>query len=95
MSKNDRYVVKHPKGWAVKGAGAERASSVHQRQADAERAAKQVVENAGGGEVRIQGRNGRGGIPIRLHLAMTRTRRATRNIRKRPPDGENRYERAN
>ena len=40
MSKNDRYVVKHPKGWAVKRSGAERASSVHERQADAERVAK-------------------------------------------------------
>lgn len=59
MSKKDRYVVKHPEGWAVKRSGAQRASSVHERQADAERVAKQVVENAGGGEVRIQGRNGR------------------------------------
>lgn len=59
MSKNDRYVVKHPKGWAVKGAGAERASSVHERQADAERAARQVLEKTGGGEVRILGRDGK------------------------------------
>jgi hypothetical protein len=59
MSKNDRYVVKHPKGWAVKGADAERASSLHGTQKDAEKAAKRVAYNAGGGEVRIQGRDGR------------------------------------
>ena len=59
MPKNDRFVVKHSDGWAVKKAGADRASSIHQRQSDAERAAKQAVENLGGGEVRIQGRDGR------------------------------------
>ena len=59
MSKNDRFVVRHPEGWAVKKPDAERASSVHDRQADAERAAKQTVGGLGGGEVRIQGRDGR------------------------------------
>ena len=59
MSKNDRYVVKHPDGWAVKAAGADRASSVHKTQGEAERAAKDTVQNLGGGEVRIQGRNGK------------------------------------
>jgi len=59
MSKNDRFVVRHPEGWAVKRAGADRASSVHERQSDAERAAKQTVSDLGGGEVRIQGRDGR------------------------------------
>jgi hypothetical protein len=55
----DRYVTKHPKGWAVKAPGSERASSVHDTQRDAERAAKQTVRNLGGGEVRIQGRDGK------------------------------------
>ena len=59
MSKNDRYVTKHPEGWAVKAPGAKRASSVHGRQADAEKQAKQTVANNGGGEVRIQGRDGK------------------------------------
>jgi hypothetical protein len=58
MSENDRFVVKHPDGWAVKKAGAERASGVYTTQADAERAAKETVANLGGGEVRIQGRDG-------------------------------------
>ncbi len=55
----DRYVTKHPKGWAVKAPSSERTSSVHGRQRDAEQAAKQTVRNLGGGEVRIQGRDGR------------------------------------
>jgi len=59
MGKNDRYVVRHPEGWAVKKPGAERASSVHSRQSDAEQAAKQTVSDLGGGEVRIQGRDAR------------------------------------
>jgi len=55
----DRYVTKHPKGWAVKAAGAERASSVHPTQREAEAAAKDTVRKAGGGEVRIQGVDGK------------------------------------
>ncbi len=58
-TENDRYVVKHPYGWAVKKGGAERASGVFDTQAQAEVAAKQTVSNLGGGEVRIQGRDGR------------------------------------
>ncbi len=54
MSKNDRYVVKHGKDWAVKKAGAERASGIFGTQAEAEAAAKRIVGNSGGGEVRIQ-----------------------------------------
>lgn len=59
MGKNDRYVTKHPDGWAVKGAGAKRASGVFDTQREAETRAKGIVGNLGGGEVRIQGRNGR------------------------------------
>lgn len=55
----DRYVTKHPKGWAVKASGSKRAGSVHDTQRDAEQAAKQTVSNLGGGEVRIQGRDGK------------------------------------
>lgn len=58
MGKNDRYVVKHEEGWAVKKSGADRVSSIHDTQREAERAAKNTVANLGGGEVRIQGRNG-------------------------------------
>nr|WP_299882662.1 DUF2188 domain-containing protein [uncultured Sulfitobacter sp.] len=55
----DRYVTKHPKGWAVRAPGADRASSVHGTQREAEAAAKRTVANQGGGEVRIQGRDGK------------------------------------
>lgn len=56
----DRYVTKHTKGWAVKVPSGEHASSVHSTQRAAEQAAKQTVRNlGGGGEVRIQGRDGR------------------------------------
>jgi hypothetical protein len=59
MEKNDRYVTRHPEGWAVQKPGAERASSVHDTQRGAEERAKEIVGNLGGGEVRIQDRNGR------------------------------------
>jgi len=59
MSKNDRYVTKHPDGWAVKGGGAKRASGVFPTQTAAEKRAKEIVTNNGGGEVRIQGRDGK------------------------------------
>jgi Uncharacterized protein conserved in bacteria (DUF2188) len=59
MSDNDRYVVKHPDGWAVKKTGAERASGVFDTQKEAEGRAKEIVGNLGGGEVRIQGKDGK------------------------------------
>ena len=55
----DRYVTIHPEGFAVKSPGGKRASSVHRTQREAEKAAKKIVQNLGGGEVRIQGKNGR------------------------------------
>jgi hypothetical protein len=57
--KNDRIVGPHPEGWAVRKAGAERASAVLPTQKEAEARAKEIVGNLGGGEVRIQGRDGR------------------------------------
>ncbi len=59
MSKNDRYVTKRPVGWAVMGPGAKKASSIHQTQKKAEEEAKKIVDNLGGGEVRIQGLDGK------------------------------------
>lgn len=58
-TENDRYVVKNGDGWAVKKGGAQRASSNHETQRAAEQAAKKTVSNLGGGEVRIQGRDGK------------------------------------
>lgn len=49
----------HPDGWAVKKKGEYEPESIHDRQSDAERQAKDTVRDLGGGEVRIQGRDGR------------------------------------
>ena len=46
-----RHVVPHEGKWAVRAPGSERASSVHQTQAQAEARAKEIVANLGGGEV--------------------------------------------
>ncbi len=55
-----RHVVPNRDGgWDVKKPGASRASAHTTTQAEAERRAKEIVRNAGGGEVRIHGRDGR------------------------------------
>jgi Uncharacterized protein conserved in bacteria (DUF2188) len=60
MGKNDRHVVKNPGGgWDVKAPGAKKASAHKDTQAGAEKVAKQIVGNAGGGEVVIHGRDGK------------------------------------
>lgn len=59
MTKNERFVTKHPDGWAVKAPRSQRSSSIHRTQREAEQRAKEIVGNLGGGEVRIQGRDGR------------------------------------
>jgi Uncharacterized protein conserved in bacteria (DUF2188) len=40
MSNNDRYVVKHGKGWAVKQSGVSTPESVHRKQSFAEKTGK-------------------------------------------------------
>lgn len=57
--KNDRHVVKHPDGWAVKKPNADRASDVKPTQREAEARAKEIVRNLGGGEVRTHDERGR------------------------------------
>lgn len=50
------YHVTNPKGsdvWKVVKAGADRASATAKTQAAAEKLAKQLAQNSGGGEVRI------------------------------------------
>lgn len=52
------YVTKNQDGsWNAKREHAERVSGVFDRQAEAEKAAKQFSSNSGGGEVRIQGQD--------------------------------------
>ena len=55
----DRYVTRRPEGWAVKAPHSKRASSLHGTQKAAETRAKETVAKLGGGEVRIQGRDGK------------------------------------
>lgn len=55
-----RHVVPSDEsGWDVKAPGSKRASSHHATQAEAERRAKEIVGNAGGGEVIIHDKQGR------------------------------------
>lgn len=56
---NDRHVVPNPNGgWDVVKPDAQRASSHHDTQADAIIRGRQIVGNAGGGELNIHGRDG-------------------------------------
>jgi hypothetical protein len=54
----NRHVVPRGTGWAVKPAGASRASSTHRTQAAAIKAAKAALRRGGGGEAVIHGRSG-------------------------------------
>lgn len=57
---SNRHVVANPSGgWDVRKPGASRASTHHHTQREAIDRAREIVANAGGGEVRIHGRNGR------------------------------------
>ncbi|PKZ64057.1 hypothetical protein CYJ73_18075 [Gordonia terrae] len=57
---NRRHVVPNDKGgWDVKKPGSERSSAHADTQKAAITRAKEIVGNAGGGEVRIHGRDGR------------------------------------
>jgi len=57
--RSDRHVVPAPRGgWDVKAPGSERASSHHDTQAEATHRAREIVHNAGGGEVVIHNRRG-------------------------------------
>lgn len=59
-NQNRRHVVPNPDGgWDVKAPGAKRASAHTDTQKQAISRAKQIVDNAGGGEVRIHGRDGK------------------------------------
>ena len=57
MSKKNQHVVPHTEGWAVKGAGNRRATSVHETQREAIQSARSTAINQGS-EMLIHGRNG-------------------------------------
>jgi hypothetical protein len=56
---NRRHVVPSGDKWANKAAGAKRATSLHDTQADAIGAARRSLTNEGGGELTIHRRDGR------------------------------------
>ena len=57
MPKN-RHVVPHENGWAVKGDGAQRSSSIHSTQAEAIERGREIALKQGT-ELFIHGRDGR------------------------------------
>jgi len=59
-NENDRHVVKNPAGgWDVKKPNADRASAHADTQAEAIERGRQIVHNAGGGELITHGRDGK------------------------------------
>ena len=58
MANKNQHVVPHPQGWAVKGAGNQKASSVHSTQREAIGTAREIARNQGS-EMLIHGVNGR------------------------------------
>ncbi len=57
MAGRNQHVVPHAAGWAVKGAGASKATSVHGTQYEAIEAARGIAQNQQS-EMLIHGRNG-------------------------------------
>lgn len=57
MSKKNQHVVPHSEGWAVKGEGNARATSVHRTQQEAIQAGRERAVGARS-ELLIHGRNG-------------------------------------
>ena len=58
MPRNERYVVKHPDGWAITAANSRRAISIHQGREEAIVVARRIGMLNGGEELRVQGRDG-------------------------------------
>ena len=58
MGKRNQHVVPHEDGWAVRGEGSQRASSVHNTQREAIDAGRQTARNQGT-ELFIHGKDGR------------------------------------
>lgn len=58
MSKRNQHVVPHDGGWAVRGAGSQRATSTYRTQGEAIAAGREIARNQGS-ELVIHGRDGR------------------------------------
>lgn len=59
MPKEQRHVVRDDDDWVVKKPGAERVSSRHDTQREADQRAAEILRNTGGGERITHGRDGR------------------------------------
>lgn len=59
MPKEQRHVVRDDDDWVVKKPGAERVSSRHDTQREADQRAAEILRNAGGGERLTHGRDGK------------------------------------
>lgn len=57
--KNDRTVSPRSNGWANKRDGADKAASIHPTQAQAIAEARRMLLEDGGGELKVQGEDGR------------------------------------
>ncbi len=74
MASKGRHVVPSRDGWAVRKAGADRASTVTETKSAAEQAAKKIVAREGGGRIYVHAKDGRitdkynvGGGEVRVH----------------------------
>ncbi len=56
---NDRWVIPHDGGWAVAKESRERVSAKFDTQAEAIDRGREIVRNAGGGELSIVGEDGK------------------------------------
>lgn len=57
MSNKNQHIVPHESGWAVRGAGNNRATSVHETQAAAIQRGREIAQN-NNSELFVHGRNG-------------------------------------
>ncbi len=58
MNKRNQHITPHKEGWQIRGAGAQRATSVHRTQAEAIDRGREISQNQES-ELLIHGRNGR------------------------------------
>jgi hypothetical protein len=56
--RRDLYVVRTQEGWTIRSAGSNRSAGIYETQADATRAAQAKLREKGG-ELKVQGRDGR------------------------------------
>ncbi len=58
MSKRNQHIVPHEGGWAVRGAGSQRATSLHRTQREAIDTGREIARNQGT-ELFVHSRDGR------------------------------------